>query len=157
LPQFLDPSEFTNVQPIPGACGSFGEVSSCTFRDILAAIKVPRNKDPFSGVVLPFSPAELRQQNMEYTKWAELPRHPCVLPVYGAFKHPEYKSLCLVSPLMKSGSLDQVLSHPDANGVLPWDDQDWSLMVSTQVAQGIAHLHDNNFLHLDSTTFIGVF
>ncbi len=137
---------------IPGAVGAFGEVWEGTYRGKRVAIKKPRILD-FRGQPIQFSEADYDAQNKEYNLWAAFPSHPNVLPVYGAYSDEKTNSLWLISPFILDGSLNQFLKKTEP---APWLDEEWILLVLTHVAQGLAHLHDHNSLHLDGIFYAHV-
>jgi serine/threonine protein kinase len=133
------------MTPIPGARGAFGEVWEGTYRGKRVAIKKPRSLD-VNGQPIKYSEIDYDAQNGEYNRWAVLPPHPNILPVYGAFHDTALNSLWLISPLVPDGSLLQVMTNTDPP---PWLDEHWIHLVLTHVAQGLSHLHNHQCLHLD--------
>jgi hypothetical protein len=145
----VDSRELGDLRPIPGARGSFGEVWVGTYRGVIVAVKKPNLPlDALTGAPVPFSEEAYDTQNAEYNRWAVLPPHPHVLPVYGAYADQHYRSLWLVSPFVRNGSLDEVMRKVRP---APWVDETWVHLVLTHAARGLVHLHDNNMMHLDCT------
>ncbi len=142
------------MKPLKGAKGSFGEVWEGTYRGKRVAIKKPLVVVDPAGLIIRYKEDEYEAQNAEYVRWAGLPLHPHVLAVYGAYADQVNNSLWLVSPLIANGSLINVLTTMKPP---PWLDETWVERVLIHVAHGLAHLHDNNMLHLDCMFFFFFF
>jgi serine/threonine protein kinase len=136
------------MQPVDGAKGSFGEVWSAVFQTARVAVKKPRERDPESNQLIVYTEDDFKTQNDEFLRWSRLPRHPNVLPLYGACVNKEQHTVWLVSPFIPNGSLVQVMTNTRPP---PWLKDEWVHLVLTHVAGGLKHLHAHHLLHLDCT------
>ncbi|KAJ8094292.1 Rho guanine nucleotide exchange factor [Marasmius tenuissimus] len=118
----------------PVAGGGFGDVWKGRVADQPVCLKVVRV----------FTKSDVGQLVKEYMReaivWQQL-RHPNLLPFLGIY-HLSENELCLVSPWMERGNLVTYLQNT------PREEVD-HLSLASDVASGLAHLHDRKIVHGD--------
>ncbi|KAF9444926.1 kinase-like protein [Macrolepiota fuliginosa MF-IS2] len=83
----------------------------------------------------------LKAFSCEAVVWSQL-QHANILPFYGIYRleHPSHDRICLVSPWMTNGNIDEFLAdEPNADRVA----------LATDIANGLKYLHANNVVHGD--------
>ena len=139
-PIVIDANDIIGVQVI--GRGQFGEVVQGTYCGMPVVVKRP--------VSLSEEVDMHQAQTAIYNRWAALPPHPHILPVYGAYTDASTSALCVVSPLITDGSLESLMHRVNP---APWYDEAWVHLVLSQVAQALDHMHENWLLHLDGIIF----
>ncbi|KXN82740.1 Ephrin type-A receptor 2 [Leucoagaricus sp. SymC.cos] len=113
--------------------GKFGDVWRGTMQDQDVCLKVMR--------VYRNSKIHDYTFSCEAVLWGQL-QHGNVLPFYGVYRleHPTHSRICLVSPWMQNGNVDEYLvKEPNADRIV----------LIRDVASGLKYLHTQNIVHGD--------
>ncbi|KAF7975286.1 hypothetical protein HWV62_10044 [Athelia sp. TMB] len=135
----------------PSSGGTFGDVFKSQTAERAIAIKALRTfkRDDPKKILkvrpqLPHLSRQIEGLSQRFAKegviWRQL-SHPNVLPLYGLFVFNESR-LCLVSPWMNHGSLDEYLlsQKPSVSD---------RALLALDVAEGLAYLHSQTVVHAD--------